>query len=148
MALLDAIEWRDETGDELVHRWPAYGPGTVKLGAQLTVRESQTAIFFRDGKALDTFQAGRHTLETANLPLVGGLINLAFGGTTPFQAEVYFINMKTFTDMKWGTPSPIIFRDSELHSVRLRAYGAYTMRVADPQLFVNTIVGTEHAYDT
>jgi len=147
MALLDAIEWRDEAGDELVHRWPAYGPGNVKLGAQLTVRESQAAIFFRDGKALDVFKPGRHTLETANLPLLGSLINLAFGGKTPFQAEVYFVNMKTFTDMKWGTPSPVIFRDTELHTVRLRAFGNYTMRVQDPQLFVNTVVGTENVYD-
>ncbi len=148
MALLDAIEWRDMTGDEIVHRWPAQGPGNIRLGAQLTVRESQVAVFFRDGKALDTFQPGRHTLETANLPLVGGLVNMVFGGTTPFQAEVYFVNLKTFTNMKWGTPSPIIFRDTELATVRLRAYGNYTMRVKEPQLFVNGVVGTEHAYDT
>ncbi len=148
MALLDAIEWQDVSGDEIVHRWPAYGPGNIKFGAQLTVRESQVAVFFRDGKALDVFQPGRHTLETANLPLLNGLVNLPFGGKTPFQAEVYYVNMKTFTDLKWGTPSPIIFRDTELHTVRLRSFGAYTMRVREPQLFVNTIVGTENAYDT
>ncbi|MBP8952489.1 MAG: SPFH domain-containing protein [Armatimonadetes bacterium] len=148
MALLDVIEWRDFTGDEIVHRWPASGPGTIKWGAQLTVRESQVAVFFRDGKALDVFQPGRHTLETNNIPLLGALINLPFGGQTPFQAEVYFVNMKTFADMKWGTPAPIIFRDSELHTVSLRSFGAYTMRVREPQLFVNTIVGTEHVYDS
>ena len=147
MALLDAIEWRDTTGDELVYRWPPYGSGNVKLGAQLTVRESQAAIFFRDGKALDVFGPGRHTLTSANLPLIGGLVNLAFGGKTPFQAEVYFVNMKIFTNMKWGTPTPIIFPDEQLHSVRLRAHGSYTMRVESPQLFVNGVVGTEHCYD-
>jgi membrane protease subunit (stomatin/prohibitin family) len=148
MALMDVIEWQDVSGDEIVHRCPAYGPGTIRLGAQLTVRESQVAVFFRDGKALDVLGPGRHTLETANLPLLDRLINLPFGGNTPFQAEVYFVNMRTFTGLKWGTPSPIIFRDSELARVRLRAMGAYTCRVADPQLFITTVVGTENRYDT
>lgn len=148
MALLDVIEWQDVSGDEIVHRWPAYGPGTIRFGAQLTVRESQKAVFFRDGKALDVLGPGRHTLETANIPLLEKLINLPFGGQTPFQAEVYFVNMRTFTGLKWGTPSPIIFRDSELAMVRLRAMGAYTCRIADPQLFVTTVVGTENRYDT
>lgn len=148
MALIDVIEWRDVGGDEIVHRWPESGPGNIHLGSQLTVRESQVAVFFRDGKALDVFQPGRYTLETNNLPLLDRLINLPFGGTTPFQAEVYFVNMKTFTDLKWGTPEPIVFRDTELHTVRLRAYGSYTMRVAAPETLVNTVVGTEHCYDT
>jgi len=147
MALMDVIEWRDTSGDELVHRWPENGPGTIRWGAQLTVRESQAAVFFRDGKALDVFGPGRHTLETANIPLLGALINLPFGGRTPFQAEVYFVNLKTFTGLKWGTPTPVIFRDTELHTVPLRAFGSYTMRVKDPQLFVNGVVGTEHCYD-
>lgn len=147
MALIDVIEWRDTGGDELVQRWPESGPGTIKLGAQLTVRESQAAVFFRDGKALDVLGPGRHTLETANIPLLQALINLPFGGQTPFQAEVYFVNLKTFTGAKWGTPTPIAFRDSELHTVSLRAYGSYTLRVRDPQLFVNTVVGTENRYD-
>jgi len=148
MDLLDVIEWQDVSGDEIVHRWPLYGPGTIRLGAQLTVRESQTAVFFRDGKALDVLGPGRHTLETANIPLLDRLINIPFGGNTPFQAEVYFVNMRTFTGLKWGTSSPIIFRDSELAMVRLRAMGAYTCRVADPQLFITTVVGTENRYDT
>ena len=146
MALIDVVEWRDMTGEEIVHRWPEDGPGDIKLGSQLTVRESQVAVFFRDGKALDVFQPGRHTLETNNIPLLGALVNLPFGGRTPFQAEVYFVNLKILTNMKWGTPTPIIFRDTELHTVRLRAFGNYTMRVKDPQLFVNGVVGTEHRY--
>jgi membrane protease subunit (stomatin/prohibitin family) len=148
MAAIDVIEWRDMTGNEIVHRWPRYGSGDVTLGAQLTVRESQQAVFFRDGKALDTFKVGRHTLTTANIPLLQRLINIPFGGDTPFQAEVYFVNMKTFTDLKWGTASPIVFRDSELDMVRLRGFGGYTMRVDDAQLFVNEVVGTQHVYDT
>ncbi len=148
MAGIDVVEWRDVTGNEIVHRWPEVGPGTVKLGAQLTVRESQEAVFYRDGKALDVFKVGRHTLTTANIPLLQGFINIPFGGETPFQAEVYFVNLRTFTEMKWGTASPVIFRDSELEMVRLRAFGAYTMRVGDSQLFVNEVVGTQHMYDT
>lgn len=148
MAAMDVIEWRDMSGKQIVHRWPEYGAGDVRLGAQLTVRESQRAVFFRDGKALDVFGVGRHTLTTANIPLLQRVINIPFGGDTPFQAEVYFVNMKTFTDLKWGTASPIVFRDSELDMVRLRGFGGYTMRVDDPQLFVNEVVGTQHAYDT
>ncbi len=145
---IDVIEWTDQTGDEIVHRWPQYGQADISMGAQLTVRESQAAVFFRDGKALDTFGPGRHTLTTANLPLLERIINIPFGGDTPFQAEVYFVNMRTFTNLKWGTPTPVIFRDDELGAVRLRAYGLFTMRIDDPQMFVNKVVGTEHRYDT
>jgi membrane protease subunit (stomatin/prohibitin family) len=147
MAVMQVIEWRDVTGREIVHRWPETGPGNVSLGAQLTVRESQAAVFFRDGQALDVFGPGRHTLTTMNIPLLQKLVNLPFGGTTPFQAEVYFVNLRTFTNMKWGTPTPIPFRDRELQMIRLRAYGLYTMRVANPQVFVNMVVGTEHRYE-
>lgn len=147
MAVMQTIEWRDVTGREIVHRWPETGPGNISLGAQLTVRESQAAVFFRDGQALDVFKPGRHTLTTMNLPLLQTLISLPFGGRTPFQAEVYFVNMRTFANNKWGTPTAIPFRDSELQMVRLRAYGLYTMRVSDPQLFVNMVVGTEHRYE-
>ena len=145
---VDVVEWTDTTGDEIVHRWPQYGQADIRLGSQLVVRESQTAVFFRDGKALDVFGAGRHTLTTGNIPLLQQIINIPFGGQTPFQSEVYFVNMRTFVNLKWGTPSPVIFRDDELGAVRLRAYGMFTMRVGDPQLFVNKVVGTEHRYDT
>lgn len=148
MDLTDVIEWQDVGGNQIVHRWPPYGPGNIRFGAQLTVRESQTAVFFRDGKALDVMGPGRHTLETANVPLLSKIINLPFGGNTPFQAEVYFVNMRTMTGLKWGTPSPIIFRDSQLAMVRLRSMGAYSCRVRDPQLFINEVVGTENRYDT
>ena len=143
---LQVLEWRDETGPEIVHRWPETGSGEVRLGAQLVVRESQAAVFFRDGKSLDVFQPGRHTLSTLNLPLLGRIVNMVYGGETPFQSEVYFVNMRTFTDMKWGTATPIVFRDSELAMVRLAAHGLYTMRITDPQMFVNNVVGTEHLY--
>ena len=147
MDAIDVVEWQDVTGTEIVHCWPASGPGNIRAGSQLTVRESQAAVFFRDGQALDTFHAGRHTLGTLNLPLLQKLINIPFGGDTPFQAEVWFVNLRTMTNLKWGTPAPIIFRDQELAMVQLRAFGQFTCRVGDPQLFVNKVVGTEGRYD-
>lgn len=146
--IFDVVEYLDPSGRELVHRIPEVGSGDFRLGSQLIVRESQVAVFFRDGKALDTFGPGRHTLSTANVPLLINLISIPFGGETPFKAEVYFVNMKEFLDLKWGTPEPIALRDSELGLVRIRSFGTYSMQVADPQLFVNNVVGAQGLYDT
>ncbi len=148
MAILDVIEFLDPTGSQIVHRVPEGGSGEFRLGSQLIVRESQVAVFFRDGKALDVFGPGRHTLSTQNIPLLANLISIPFGGTSPFRAEVVFVSMVDFIDQKWGTPQPVTFRDAELGMVRLRANGTYAMAVADPQQFVNKIVGTQGAYTT
>jgi membrane protease subunit (stomatin/prohibitin family) len=148
MAILDVIEFLDPTGRQIVHRVPEGGSGEFRLGSQLVVRESQAAVFFRDGKALDVFGPGRHTLSTMNIPLLTNLISIPFGGTSPFRAEVYFVNLADLIDMKWGTMEPVTFRDSEFGMVRLRAFGTYAMAVADPQLFVNKIVGTQGLYET
>lgn len=148
MAILDLIEFPDESGQELVHRVPEYGSGEFRLGSQLVVRESQAAIFFRDGKALDVFTAGRHTLSTNNIPILSNLFGIPFGGKSPFRAEVVFVSLREFIDMKWGTPQPILFRDTDLGMVRLRAFGSYSFQIADPQLFVNKIVGQQGVYDT
>ena len=143
---IEVIEWKDDSGREMVWRFSA--GGELKLGAQLVVTENQWAVFFRDGKALDTFSAGRHTLTTANIPLLTRLIGLPFGGTSPFRADVYYVARKVFTGMKWGTREPVVFRDSELAMVRLRAHGNFAARVADPQLFVNQIVGSQGRFTT
>ncbi len=148
MAILDVVEFLDSTGQEIVHRIPEGGSGEFRLGSQLVVRESQVAVFFRDGKALDVFGPGRHTLSTQNIPLLANLISIPFGGKSPFRAEVVFVSMVDFIDQKWGTPQPVTFRDAELGMVRLRANGTYAMAVADPQQFVNKIVGTQGAYNT
>ncbi len=143
---IEVVQCLDETGELIVSRFPASGEADLKLGAQVIVRESQAAVFFRGGKALDTFGPGRHTLTTANLPLVGKLMTIPFGGDTPFKAEVYFVNQKVFINIKWGTREPILYRDSELAMVRLRAFGILSYRVDEPQLFVNKIVGTQGTY--
>src|SRR2546423_6717630 len=148
MAILDAVEFLDPTGRQIVHRVPEGGSGDFRLGSQLVVRESKVAVFFRDGKALDVFGPGRHTLSTANIPLLTGLLSIPFGGRSPFRAEVIFVNMADLIDMKWGTMEPVTFRDSEFGMVRLRAFGTYAMAVADPQIFVNKIVGTQGMYET
>jgi len=146
--IFDVIEFFDETGQQMVHRLPEHGSGDFRLGSQLIVRESQAAVFFRDGKSLDTFGPGRHTISTANIPLLTRLIGIPFSGETPFKAEVYFVNLREFLEQKWGTPEAITLRDAELGMVRLRAFGTYSMQVNDPQLFVNKVVGTQGLYQT
>ena len=148
MAVLDVIEWVDQGSNEMVHRVPEYGSGEFRLGSQCIVRDSQVAVFFRDGKALDLLPPGRHTLSTQNIPILTGILSLPFGHKSPFRAEVVYVSLKEYLDLKWGTPQPIIYRDTDLGIVRLRSFGTYAMRVADPQLFVNTIVGTQGVFRT
>jgi len=145
---LEVIEWFDESGKELVHRIPEKGSGEIKFGAQLTVRESQAAIFFYQGKAYDIFGSGRHTLTTANIPILTKVLSLPWGFTSPLRAEVYFANMKIFPNLKWGTRDPVAFKDSRLGLIRLRAFGVFSIRIVQPVLFVNTLVGTQGVYTT
>jgi membrane protease subunit (stomatin/prohibitin family) len=145
---LEVLEWFDDTGKEIVHKVPEKGSGEIKYGAQLTVRESQAAVFFYQGRALDAFGAGRHMLTTANIPILTKILSIPWGMKSPLRAEVYFVNMKAFPNLKWGTRDPVAFRDSELGLIRLRAFGVFTIRVLQPVLFINTLTGTQGIYTT
>jgi membrane protease subunit (stomatin/prohibitin family) len=140
---LEVIEWFDETGRELVHRIPEGGSGEIKFGAQLTVRESQAAVFFYQGKAVTAFGPGRHTLKTLNIPILTKILATPWAMTSPLRAEVYFVNLKTFTNLKWGTRDPVAFKDSQLGLIRLRAFGVFNLQVIKPGLFINSLVGTQ-----
>ena len=148
LIFLEVLEWFDETGQELVHRIPEKGSGEIKYGAQLTVRESQSAVFFYQGKAYDAFGPGRHTLTTLNIPILTKVLSLPWGMTSPLRAEVYFVNMKIFPNLKWGTRDPVAFRDSELGLIRLRAHGVYSIQVLQPALLINRLVGTQGMFST
>jgi membrane protease subunit (stomatin/prohibitin family) len=143
---MEVIEWFDDTGKEIAHRIPGEGSGEIKYGAQLTVRESQAAVFFYEGKAYDAVGAGRYTLSTLNIPIITKILSLPWGFTSPLRSEVYFVNMKLFPNLSWGTRDPVAFKDSQLGLIRLRAHGIFNIMVIQPTLFINTIVGTQNVF--
>ena len=148
--IFDVVEYPSEMADELVHRFPETGVADLRFGSQVIVRESQAAVFFRDGRALDVLGPGRHTITTANVPLLTNLLGKLFGDRTPFTAEIYFVSMREFADRKWGTPQPIIVRNPGvgLGIALLQGFGTYSFQVSDPQQFVTQIVGQLGAYRT
>jgi len=143
--LMEVLEYVDPTGEVMVKRLPDSGEYEITYGSQLTVRESQVAIFFRDGRSLDVFTTGRHVLKTQNIPVLTKLITgLGYGKKeSVFKSEVYFLNMKLFRNLKWGTSVPIIFKDDELQMIRLRSFGIFSIQIEDPSLFLNKVVGTQ-----
>lgn len=138
---IDVIEWKDDTAGTMVHRYDRNGK-EIMMGAQLTVRESQVAIMVNEGKLADVFQPGRYELSTQNMPIMTALQSWKFGFNSPFKAEVYFINTRQFLDQKWGTSNPVMMRDAEFGMIRLRAFGIYSFRVADPVTFLKEVFGT------
>ena len=148
--VFDVVEYPDEMRDEIVHRFPETGPGNFRIGSQVIVRESQAAVFFRDGNALDVFGPGRHTIVTANVPLLIEVLDNLFNERSPFPAEVYFVAMREFADRKWGTPQPIIVRNPNmgLGVALLQGFGTYSFQVNDPQQFVTQVVGAQGIYRT
>ncbi|MEU4235947.1 SPFH domain-containing protein [Actinoplanes sp. NPDC026619] len=145
--LVDIIEWLDDSRDTIVWRFPRY-ENEIKMGAKLIVRESQTAVFVNEGQVADVFTPGTYTLTTQNMPILSTLKGWKYGFESPWKAEVYFVNTRQFTDMKWGTQNPVIVRDPEFGAVRLRAFGAFAMRVADAKRLLTELVGTDPQFRT
>jgi membrane protease subunit (stomatin/prohibitin family) len=146
--LIDIVEWLDRTSNTLVYRFERHN-NEIKNGAKLIVRESQAAVFVNEGQIADIFKLpGTFDLRTQNLPLLSTLKGWKYGFESPFKAEVYFVNLRQFTDNKWGTMNPIMLRDPEFGPLRLRAFGTYAFRIADPTAFVKQIVGTNARFTT
>jgi len=144
---IDIIEWTDDSRDTMVYRFERYD-NEIKIGAKLIVRESQCAVFINKGQLADVFAPGDYTLSTDNLPILSTLQGWKYGFHSPFKAEVYFVNTRQFTDLKWGTKNPIILRDPEFGAVRLRAFGTYAIKVTEPVKFIEQIVGTDGHFTT
>ena len=144
---IDIIEWLDDTQDTIVYRFERYN-NEIKNGAQLTVRESQVAVLVNEGQIADVYQPGLHTLTTENMPILTTLKGWKYGFNSPFKVEVYFVNTKRFTSMKWGTANPIMMRDQDFGIVRVRAYGSYAMRIVDAAVFLKEIAGTDWQFTT
>lgn len=144
---IEVIEWLDNTGDTMVYRFPVAGQ-EIKNGAQLIVRESQAAVFVFEGQVADVFTPGKYEIDGGNTPILTKLGAWKYGFNSPFKSEVYFVNTKQFTDMKWGTSNPVMLRDADFGIVRLRAFGAYSLRVADPSGFIKEIAGTNAHFST
>jgi membrane protease subunit (stomatin/prohibitin family) len=145
--LIDVIEWLDDSGDTIVWRFPDQDH-EIKMGAKLTVREGQTAVFVNEGQIADVFPPGLYSLTTQNMPVMTTLRSWKYGFESPFKAEVYFVSTRNFLDLKWGTQNPIMLRDQDLGVVRLRAFGTYGIRVTDAGAFMKEVVGTEGHYTT
>lgn len=145
--LIDVIEWKDSSNNTMVYRYESDGK-EIMMGAQLTVRESQVAVFVNEGKIADVFQPGRYELSTQNMPVMTALKSWKYGFNSPFKAEVYFINTRQFLDLKWGTSNPVMMRDTDFGMIRLRAFGIYSFRVQDPVAFLREVFGTSELFTT
>lgn len=144
---IEVIEWLDDSGNTLLYRFPVQGQ-EIKNGARLTVRESQTAVFVFQGQIADVFPPGLHTIDGGNTPILSKLGAWMHGFNSPFKAEVYFVNTKQFTDLKWGTANPVMMRDTDFGMVRLRAFGIYSIRVIEPRAFIKEVAGTNGHFVT
>jgi membrane protease subunit (stomatin/prohibitin family) len=145
---IDIIEWTEPAQNEiLAYRFPRYN-NEIKMGAKLTVREGQNAVFVNQGQIADVFKPGMYALHTENMPILSTLMGWKYGFNSPFKAEVYFISMRQWTDLKWGTANPIMLRDPEFGPVRTRAFGTYAMHVTDPATFLRQLVATDPSFET
>ncbi|ETW95382.1 MAG: antifreeze protein, type I [Candidatus Entotheonella factor] len=145
--LIDIVEWIDDSRHTLVWRFPRYH-NQIKNGAQLIVRPGQVAVFVEQGKIAEVFEPGTHTLSTANLPILSTLKGWMHGFDSPFKAEVYFVTTRQITEMKWGTPNPVIVRDPDFGPIRVRAFGTYTIKAIDPEALLRELVGTDGSFES
>ena len=143
--LIDVIEWTDDSQNTMVYKYDMNGK-EIMMGAQLTVRESQAAIFVNEGKLADVFQPGRYELSTQNMPILTKLKAWKFGFNSPFKSDVYFINTKKFLDRKWGTANPVMMRDTDFGMIRIRAFGSFAFRVKEPETFMKECFGTSSLF--
>ncbi len=139
---IDIIEWLDSSNDTIAYRFQRHN-NEIKMGAKLTVRPGQLAVFVNEGQVADVFEPGMYELTTQNMPIMTTLNSWSYGFNSPFKAEVYFFNTKVFTNLKWGTANPITARDPELGPVRIRAFGTYHVRVQDPALLLKELISTD-----
>jgi len=140
--LVDIIEWIDDDRHTLVWRFPRY-QNEIKNGAQLIVRPGQLAVFVHRGQIADVFEPGNYTLKADNLPILSTIQGWKYGFNSPFRSEVYFCSTRQITDLKWGTPNPVMLRDADFGPVRLRAFGTYVLKAADPKALLKELVGTD-----
>ena len=146
--MLKVIEWKDESKDTVVYRFDVDDRYAIMKGSQLIVRESQMAIFVYEGKICDIFPAGRYVLDTNNLPILTKIFNWKYAFENPYVGEIYYVNMKQFLALKWGTSNPIMMRDKDFGMIRLRGYGIYSFKVKEPDVFMREVFGTIKSYKT
>ena len=139
---IDVIEWADPSRDTIVYKFPDRDQ-EIKMGAQLTVRESQVAILVNEGALADIYQPGRYELTTRNMPILTSLRSWKYGFESPFKVDVYYVNTRQFTDQKWGTPTPVYIPDAKFGQVEIRAFGSYNFRVSDAGKFFKEFAGTD-----
>ncbi|MCA9043673.1 MAG: SPFH domain-containing protein, partial [Planctomycetaceae bacterium] len=144
--LIDIIEWVDDSRHTIAWRFPRYN-NQIKNGAQLIVRPGQMAVFVHRGEIADVFEPGHYDLKTDNLPILSTLAGWKYGFDSPFKAEVYFISTRQITDLKWGTPNPIMMRDADFGPIRLRAFGTFTLKAVDPKALLKELVGTDSSVE-
>lgn len=145
--LIDIVEWIDDSQHTLVWRFPRH-QNEIKNGAQLIVRPGQIAVLVSGGELADVYTPGHYELTTQNMPLLSTLRGWKYGFESPFKVEVYFVSTKQITDLKWGTPNPIMLRDPEFGPIRIRAFGTYALRAVDAKALLREIVGTDGDFGT
>ena len=146
--MLKVVEWTDDTSDTIVYKYPLNDRYALMKGSQLVVRESQEAIFVNEGKIADVFPAGRYELDIKNLPVLTKILSWKYAFETPFTGDIYYVNTKQFTGLKWGTQNPVMMRDKDFGMIRLRGYGVYSFKVKEPETLMREVFGTMHSYNT